>query len=60
MESVFINHDESGLHYDFGPWAQVFFGEFDGKQNKIVLVKIIGSYGVGVRVSKCMSTGKGM
>jgi len=27
---------------DLGPWEQVFYGEFDGKQNKRVLVKIIG------------------
>ncbi len=89
--SVFINDDESGLHYDLenwleklapehphsqykhngfednadahlkrtimgrevvvaitkgrldlGPWEQVFYGEFDGKRKKRVLVKIIG------------------
>ena len=28
--------------FDFGPWEQVFYGEFDGKRNKRVLVKIIG------------------
>lgn len=27
---------------DFGPWEQVFYGEFDGMRNKRVLVKIIG------------------
>ncbi len=27
---------------DFGPWEQVFYGEFDGKRNKRVMVKIIG------------------
>ena len=27
---------------DFGPWEQVFYGEFDGKRDKRVLVKIIG------------------
>ncbi|HEY5470702.1 MAG TPA: secondary thiamine-phosphate synthase enzyme YjbQ [Bacteroidales bacterium] len=27
---------------DFGPWEQIFYGEFDGKRNKRVLVKIIG------------------
>jgi len=27
---------------DFGPWEQVFYGEFDGKREKRVLVKIIG------------------
>lgn len=89
--SVFINDDESGLHYDmekwlealapekpysqykhntyednadahlkrsvmgrevvvavtngkldFGPWEQIFYGEFDGMRNKRVLIKIIG------------------
>jgi len=89
--SVFINDDESGLHYDyevwleklaphapveqyrhngyednadahmkrqvmgrevvvaitdgqldFGTWEQIFYGEFDGKRKKRVLVKIIG------------------
>ncbi len=90
--SVFINDDESGLHYDykkwleklaphepisqyrhnetsedngdahlkrqimgreviiavsegqldFGPWEQIFYGEFDGRRPKRVLVKIIG------------------
>ena len=28
---------------DFGPWEQIFYGEFDGKRNKRVLVKIIGA-----------------
>ena len=27
---------------DFGTWEQIFYGEFDGKRNKRVLVKIIG------------------
>jgi secondary thiamine-phosphate synthase enzyme len=27
---------------DFGPWEQVFYGEFDGRRQKRVLVKIIG------------------
>jgi secondary thiamine-phosphate synthase enzyme len=89
--SVFINDDESGLHYDFeqflerlapekpyeqyrhngyednadahlkrtimgrevvcaitegkldfGTWEQIFYGEFDGKREKRVLIKIIG------------------
>ena len=90
--SVFINDDESGLHYDyekwlesiaphepvaqyrhndtgednadahikrqimgrevvvavtggkldFGPWEQIFYGEFDGRRRKRALVKIIG------------------
>lgn len=90
--SVFINDDESGLHYDyekwleelapheplsryhhnltgednadahlkrqvmgrevtvaitkgrldFGPWEQIFYGEFDGRRKKRILIKIIG------------------
>jgi len=27
---------------DFGPWEQIFYGEFDGQRKKRVLVKIIG------------------
>jgi secondary thiamine-phosphate synthase enzyme len=27
---------------DFGPWEQIFYGEFDGKRKKRVIVKIIG------------------
>ena len=27
---------------DFGPWERIFYGEFDGKRRKRVLVKIIG------------------
>lgn len=32
----------SGGKLDFGPWEQIFYGEFDGKRRKRVLVKIIG------------------
>jgi secondary thiamine-phosphate synthase enzyme len=32
----------SGGKFDFGPWEQIFYGEFDGKRKKRVLVKIIG------------------
>ncbi|MEX0775369.1 MAG: secondary thiamine-phosphate synthase enzyme YjbQ [Phycisphaeraceae bacterium] len=27
---------------DFGPWEQIFYGEFDGRRHKRVLIKIIG------------------
>ena len=27
---------------DFGPWEQIFYGEFDGRRRKRVLAKIIG------------------
>jgi thiamine phosphate synthase YjbQ (UPF0047 family) len=53
--SVFISDDEPGLHedykrwlaitdgkLDFGPWEQIFYGEFDGRRSKRVLVKVIG------------------
>jgi len=29
-------------HLDFGTWEQIFYGEFDGRRDKRVLVKIIG------------------
>ena len=32
----------SGGRLDFGPWEQIFYGEFDGGRKKRVLVKIIG------------------
>ena len=32
----------TGGTLDFGPWEQVFYGEFDGKRPKRVLIKIIG------------------
>jgi len=32
----------TGGKLDFGPWEQIFYGEFDGKRRKRVLVKIIG------------------
>ena len=32
----------SGGKLDLGPWEQIFYGEFDGKRRKRVLVKIIG------------------
>ena len=27
---------------DFGPWEQIYYGEFDGRRRKSVLVKVIG------------------
>ena len=32
----------TGGKLHFGPWEQIFYGEFDGKRDKRVLVKIIG------------------
>ncbi|MFA5362729.1 MAG: secondary thiamine-phosphate synthase enzyme YjbQ [Candidatus Omnitrophota bacterium] len=37
---VVIAITEGKLH--FGPWEQIFYGEFDGKRRKRVLVKVIG------------------
>jgi len=33
----------TGGALDFGPWEQIFYGEFDGNRRKRVLVKIIGA-----------------
>ena len=32
----------TGGKLDLGPWEQVFYGEFDGRRNKRVLIKVIG------------------
>ena len=32
----------TGGRLDFGPWEQIFYGEFDGRRSKRVLVKVIG------------------
>jgi secondary thiamine-phosphate synthase enzyme len=32
----------TGGKLDFGPWEQIFYGEFDGKRPKRILIKIIG------------------
>jgi secondary thiamine-phosphate synthase enzyme len=32
----------TGGKLDFGPWEQIFYGEFDGRRDKRVLVKVIG------------------
>jgi secondary thiamine-phosphate synthase enzyme len=32
----------TGGELDFGPWEQIFYGEFDGRRNKKVLIKFIG------------------
>ncbi|HVS26891.1 MAG TPA: hypothetical protein VHE58_06275 [Burkholderiales bacterium] len=33
----------TGGKLDFWPWDQIFYGEFDGRRRKRVLVKIIGA-----------------
>ncbi len=35
---------------DFGPWEQIFYGEFEGRRRKQVLVKTIDEY---VKLLKC-------
>ena len=32
----------TGGALDFGPWEQIFYGEFDGRRKKRVLIKVIG------------------
>ena len=32
----------TGAKLDFGPWEQIFYGEFDGRRKKRALVKIVG------------------
>ena len=32
----------TGRKLHFGPWGQIFYGEFDGKRKKRVLIKMIG------------------
>jgi thiamine phosphate synthase YjbQ (UPF0047 family) len=32
-----------GVRLDFGTWERIFYGEFDGRRKKRVLVKIIGA-----------------
>ena len=39
-EEVVVAITEGRLH--FGTWEQIFYGEFDGRRKKRVLVKIIG------------------
>jgi hypothetical protein len=37
---------------DFGPWEQIFYGEFDGRRPKRVLIKIIGDQEVSPDCSR--------
>ncbi len=38
---------------DFGPWEQIFYGEFDGRRPKRVLIKVIGEYQSDWRIAAC-------
>ena len=47
VECVTAVDIESGItdadgRLDFGPWEQIFYGEFDGRRRKRTLVKVIG------------------
>ncbi len=33
----------SGGELDFGPWEEIFYGEFDGKRDKRILIKVMGN-----------------
>jgi thiamine phosphate synthase YjbQ (UPF0047 family) len=37
-----LARNNSRKRWSFGPWEQIFYGEFDGRRRKRVLVKIIG------------------
>ena len=46
LMSLLVHHESTvpvtAGKIDFGPWQQIFYGEFDGQRRKRVLVKIIG------------------
>src|ERR1700691_3315656 len=46
LKSLLIGHQAvvpvTNGKLDFGPWQQVYYGEFDGKRRKRVLIKVIG------------------
>ena len=46
LKSLLVHHQVivpvTAGKLDFGPWEQIFYGEFDGRRPKRVLVKIIG------------------
>lgn len=46
LKSMICHHQVvvpvTGGKFDFGPWQQIFYGEFDGRRRKRVLVKVIG------------------
>ena len=46
LKSLLVHHEVivpvTKGKLDFGPWEQIFYGEFDGRRRKRVLVKIIG------------------
>lgn len=46
LKSILFHHEVTipitGGKLDFGPWQQVFYGEFDGQRKKRVIVKVLG------------------
>lgn len=46
LKSLLVHHQVvvpvTNGKLDFGPWQQIFYGEFDGQRKKRVIVKIIG------------------
>lgn len=46
LKSLLFNHEIivpiTGGRLDFGPWQQIFYGEWDGRRNKRIIVKVIG------------------
>lgn len=46
LKSILFNHEVilpiTAGKLDFGPWQQVFYGEWDGRRNKRVIVKVMG------------------
>jgi secondary thiamine-phosphate synthase enzyme len=46
LKSMLVHHQVTAPvtvgKLDFGPWQQIFYGEFDGQRRKRVLVKVIG------------------
>ena len=46
LKSMLAHHQVvvpvTGGKIDFGPWQQIFYGEFDGQRRKRVIVKVIG------------------
>lgn len=46
LKSILFHHEViipiTGGQLDFGPWQQVFYGEFDGRRKKRIVIKVMG------------------
>lgn len=46
LKSLLLNHEIivpiTAGRLDFGPWQQIFYGEWDGRRNKRIIVKVMG------------------